>query len=168
MRLIDCGRVIQPFPQCCGSWLPLPWSYRNTLHGFQHRIREQTGSAAERVSTLKTELQSVERKIRNTVDLMVEIGSPSLKQKLFELEESKEKLTFELQQAELAERQMSISENTLCVLFRKAEQELRHGTLANRRKIIDQYVRQVVVYPDRVELVLNFVEGFEWTETIRK
>ena len=71
---------------------------------------------------LKTELHSVERKIRNTADLMVEIGSPSLKQKLLELEESKEKLTFELQ--------------------------------------------QVVVFPDRVELVLNFVEGLEWTETM--
>ena len=97
---------------------------------------------------------------------MVEIGSPALKQKLLELEESKEKLTFELQQAEPAERQMSISEDTLRVLFRKAQQELRHGTLTNRRKIIDQYVKQVVVFPDRVELVLNFVEGVEWTETM--
>lgn len=138
------------------------------LGRYNQHIREQSGSAAERVSTLKTELQSVERKIRNTVDLMVEIGSPALKQKLFELEESKEKLTFELQQAELAERQMSISEDTLRVLFRKAQQELRHGTLTNRRKIIDQYVKQVVVFPDRVELVLNFVEGFEWRESMKR
>jgi hypothetical protein len=138
------------------------------LGRYNQHIREQSGSAAERVSVLKSELQSVERKIRNTVDLMVEIGSPALKQKLFELEESKEKLTFELQQAELAEQQMSVSEDTLRILFRKAQQELRHGTLTNRRKIIDQYVKQVVIFPDRVELVLNFVEGFEWTETIRK
>jgi site-specific DNA recombinase len=138
------------------------------LAKYNQHIREQSGSAAERVSALKSELQSVERKIRNTVDLMVEIGSPALKQKLFELEESKEKLTFELQQAELAEQQMAVSEDTLRILFRKAQQELRHGTLTNRRKIIDQYVKQVVIFPDRVELVLNFVEGFEWTETIRK
>ena len=81
---------------------------------------------------------------------------------------TKEKLTFELQQAELAESQMSVSEDTLRVLFRKAQQELRHGTLTNRRKIIDQYVKQVVVFPDRVELVLNFVERYAWKETLKR
>ena len=99
---------------------------------------------------------------------MVEVGFRALKQKLFEPEESKKRLTFELQQAEPAEQQMPISEDTLSSLFCKAPKELHNGTPANCRNIIDQYVKQVVIYPDRIELVLNFVEGFEQTETIRK
>ena len=138
------------------------------LARYNQYLREKTGNAAERVSALKSELQSTERKIRNTVDLMVEIGSPTLKQKLFELEETKEKLSYELHQAELAEQQMSVSEDTVRTLFRKAQNELRNGTLANRRKIIDQYVKQIIIYPDRVELVLNFVEGMSWTDTIQR
>ena len=138
------------------------------LERYNRFVAEKSGSAQNREDTLKAELKSVERKIQNTVNLMIEIGSPALKDKLMELEESKEKLTFELSQVEQATRQMNVSEEKLKRLFRKAEQELRHGTLANRRKIIDRYVRQVVVYPDKVELVLNFVEGFVWTEMVRK
>ena len=68
----------------------------------------------------------------------------------------------------MAESTARITEKQLVNLFRKAEQELRHGTLTNRRKIIDQYVKKVVVYPDRVEVVLNFVEGFEVKEVLEK
>ena len=138
------------------------------LERYNRFVTEKSGSAQSRAITLRAELKSVERKIQNTVNLMIEIGSSALKDKLLELESTKEKLSYELAQVEQAARQMNVSEEKLKRLFRKAEQELRHGTLANRRKIIDQYIQRVVVYPGKVELVLNFVKGFEWTEEIRK
>ncbi len=138
------------------------------LERYNRYVAEKSGSAQNQEAALQAELKSVERKIRNTVNLMVEISSPALKSKLLELEESKEKLSYELERAEQAKRQMHVSEDKLKQLFRKAERELRYGTLSNRRKIIDQYVKQVVVYPDRVEIILNFVEGFAWTEIIGK
>ena len=138
------------------------------LERYNRYIAEKSGSARNTTEALRTELQSVERKLKNTVNLMVEIGSAALKDKLLELEKAKEQLSFELNQAIMAENSSHINEKQLVKLFYKAEQELRHGTLANRRKIVDQYVKRVVVYPDRVEVVLNFVEGFEWKEVVEK
>lgn len=138
------------------------------LERYNRYVAEKSDSARNTAETLRTELQSVERKIKNTVNLMVDIGSSALKDKLLELEKSKEQLSYELKQALVAESTARITEKQLVNLFRKAEQELRHGTLTNRRKIIDQYVKKVVVYPDRVEVVLNFVEGFEVKEVLEK
>ena len=138
------------------------------LERYNHYVAEKSDSARNTAETLRTELQSVERKIKNTVNLMVDTGSSALKDKLLELEKSQEQLSYELKQALVAESTARITEKQLVNLFRKAEQELRHGTLTNRRKIIDQYVKKVVVYPDRVEVVLNFVEGFEVKEVLEK
>lgn len=79
---------------------------------YNEYIAEKTGSAREQMLTLQTELRDVERKITNTVNLMIETGSAAFKDKLNELEQSKEKLLFELTEAEVALKQENFSEKT--------------------------------------------------------
>ena len=117
---------------------------------------------------LQTELRDVERKITNTVNLMVETGSAAFKDKLNELEQSKEKLLYELGEAEALLSQESFSEEKIRKLFQAAEQQLKNGTLANRRMVIDQYVNKVVVYKEKIEIYLNVFNDYEVKKTIEQ
>ena len=134
---------------------------------YNEYIAEKTGSAKERTLALQTELRDVERKITNTVNLMIETGSSAFKDKLNELEQSKEKLLFELTEAEAALKQETFSEEQICKLFHIAEQQLKNGTLANRRLVIDQYINKVLIYPDKIEVYMNLMSDYTVKETIK-
>ena len=134
---------------------------------YNEYIAEKTGSARERVLALQTELRDVERKITNTVNLMIETGSAAFKDKLNELEQSKEKLLFELTEAEAALKQENFSEEQICKLFHIAEQQLKNGTLANRRLVIDQYINKIIIYPDKIEVYMNLMSDYTVEETIK-
>ena len=133
---------------------------------YNEYIAEKTGSARERMLALQTELRDVERKITNTVTLMIETGSAAFKDKLNELERSKEKLLFELTEAEAALKQENFSEEQISKLFHIAEQQLKNGTLANRRLVIDQYISKIIIYPDKIEVYMNLMSDYTVKETI--
>jgi site-specific DNA recombinase len=135
---------------------------------YNEYIAEKTGSAKERTLALQTELRDIERKITNTVNLMIETGSAAFKDKLNELEQSKEKLLFELTEAEEALKQENFSEEQISKLFHIAEQQLKNGTLANRRLVIDQYISKVLIYPDKIEVYMNLMSDYTVKETIKQ
>ena len=62
------------------------------------------------MDALKAQIKDVDRKINNAVNLMIETGSAALKNKLSELEETKEKLRYELDEVESTLSQEQFSE----------------------------------------------------------
>ena len=97
---------------------------------------------------------------------MVETGSSAFKNKLSELEETKEKLLFELSEADAAYKRESFSEKQIRELFYAAEQQLKNGTLTNRRLVIDQYINKVLIYPDKIEVYMNIMNDYTVKEVI--
>ena len=134
---------------------------------YNEYIAEKTGSARERMLALQTELRDVERKIANTINLMIETGAAAFKDKLNELEQSKEKLLFELTEAEAALKQENFSEEQISKLFHIAEQQLKNGTLVNRRLVIDQYINKIIIYSDKIEVYMNLMSDYTVKETIK-
>ena len=135
---------------------------------YNEYIFKKNGSAKERIHALETELRDVERKINNTVNLMVETGSSAFKNKLSELEETKEKLLFELGEADAAYKRESFSEEQIRELFYAAEQQLKNGTLTNRRIVIDRYINKVLIYPDKIEVYMNIMSDYTVKEVIEQ
>ena len=135
---------------------------------YNDHVASKSGSARERLNALKSQIKDVERKINNAVNLMIETGSPALKNKLGELEETKEKLLFELNDVESSLKHDEFSEEKIRKLFSKAEHQLKNGTLANRRMIIDQYIDKVVIYKDRIEVYMNLVGDYVLKEVIEQ
>ena len=131
-------------------------------------ISGKAGSAKERTDALQTELRTIERKISNTVNLMIETGSAAFKDKLTELEQSKEKLLFELTESEAALKQENFSEEQISELFHIAEQQLKNGTLTNRRLVIDQYINKIIIYHDKIEVYMNLMSDYTVKETIKQ
>ena len=97
---------------------------------------------------------------------MIETGSSAMEDKLKELEDTKAKRSFELSELEDKLTQETFSESQVRKLFKAAEEQLRSGTLANRRAIIDQYINKVLVFPNKIEVYLNLTSDYIIKETI--
>ena len=91
---------------------------------------------------------------------MVETGSSAFKNKLLELEQTKERLLFSLNEAEAAWKHETFSEDQIRKLFHTAEQQLKNGTLANRRMVSDQYINKVLIYSDKIEVYMNLMTDY--------
>ncbi len=131
-------------------------------------IASKNGGAQARIDALRKEIRDTERKINNAVNLMIETGSPALKNKLGELEQNKERLLFELSETEASLKQSVFSKEQIQKLFLKAKQQLRGGTLANRRMVIDQYINKVLIYPDKIEVYMNLMTDYTVKEIIKQ
>ncbi len=64
--------------------------------------------------------------------------------------------------------QAQLNETDITRLFLCAKEQLKSGTLENRRMIIEQYIDKVVVFEDRVEIHLNMIGDFKMKEIITK
>ena len=81
---------------------------------------------------------------------------------------TKEKLLFELGEADAAYKRESFSEEQIRELFYAAEQQLKNGTLTNRRLVIDQYINKVLIYPDKIEVYMNIMNDYTVKEVIEQ
>jgi len=99
---------------------------------------------------------------------MIDTESDALKEKLHELEDTKAKLVYELSESEAAVSQAGFREEQVRQLFGQAELQLKNGTLANRRMVVDRFVDKVVMFPDRVEIYLNPIGDMTIKEVVEK
>lgn len=135
---------------------------------YNEYIADKNGSAKKKTKLLKNQLAEVERKITKAVDLLIETSSSALKTKLRELEEQKEKIQYELSDAETVLKGDIYCEEEIVKLFHMAEKQLKNGALANRRIIIEQYVNKVLIYPDKIEVYMNLMNDYVIKETVSK
>jgi len=115
---------------------------------------------------IKSKILETEKGIENIVNVVVATGSAALTNKLKELEENKSQLEQALSDAERKLSQMRIDEKRLKSAFKKAKQMLHSGTLKNRKAIVEQYVKRVIVYKDRIEVEYLVSGNYSFKETV--
>ena len=64
--------------------------------------------------------------------------------------------------------QMTVSKQALKKAFTKAKQMLKSGTLANKKAIVQSYVKHVTMYKDKIVIELNVIDGYTITEVITR
>lgn len=106
---------------------------------------------------LEKRIAETDKGITNIVNLVVSTGSAALAEKLKELEAEKESLEISLKEAERKLSEMTVDESKLKKAFSKAKRMLKSGALKNRKAIVQQYVKQVVMYPDKIEVEFNVI-----------
>jgi hypothetical protein len=109
--------------------------------------------------TMKKELQlkiaETDKGINNIVNIIVSTGSAALTDKLKELESTKAQLQESLSEAERKLSEMHIDTDKLKSAFNKAKRMLKDGTLKNRKAIVQQYVKEVIIYKDKILVEYN-------------
>lgn len=117
---------------------------------------------------LKKRITETEKGISNIVNIVVTTGSAALIDKLKELEKTKADLEQALFETEKQLAGMHIDERRLKAAFKIAKQMLCSGTLKNRKAIVGQYVKQIIIYKDRIELEYNISDTYSFKEEIKR
>ena len=71
------------------------------------------------------------------------------------METTKAQLQESLSEAERKISEMSIDADKLKSAFNKAKRMLKSGTLKNRKAIVQQYVKEVVIFKDKITVEYN-------------
>lgn len=122
---------------------------------YNKYLDSRVGSAAQRLEQCKNSLHEVELKINKAVDLLLDVGSSSLKKKLSDLE--KQKSGFEKDIIALTKllSENRVTDKELKCAFADIRRALTEGKLANAKQLVDTYVHDIVVYPDRIVVIFN-------------
>jgi len=110
---------------------------------------------------LKEQLAQTERGIQNMLNAIQEgIFTPATKQRLEELEESKERLTISILQEELQKPRLTEEQ---VIFWLRRFRAINTTKQEQRQRLIDSFVNAVYVYDDKIILTFNYEDG---TETI--
>jgi len=123
---------------------------------------------AETIENIKLKLSETEKSINNIVNVVMQTGSFALSEKLKELENDKATLMETLAEQERKAAQMTVSKQVLKKAFAKAKQMLKSGTLANKKAIVQSYVKHVTMYKNKIVIELNVIDGYTITEVITR
>lgn len=120
------------------------------------------------ISTIKDKIAETQRGITNIVNVIMQTGSSALSEKLKELEIDKAKIEGVLYEKEQELSKMSVDEKVLKQAFKKAKKMLESGTLSNKKSIIDRYVKQVILYKDKIAIEFNVTDTYTITEEVER
>ena len=115
---------------------------------------------------LKKKISENNKHIDNIVNVIMQTGSATLTDKLKELEKTKADLENALAENERKLAEVSIDAKRLKLAFKKARQMLKSGTLKNRKAIVEQYIKQVVIYKDKIEIEYRISDTYTYKETV--
>ena len=117
------------------------------------------GQESSELPALRRQLADTEKAIDNLLNA-IQAGAfnASVKRRLDEMEETKEKLELSIVKEEMKKPQFTREQIQFYILqFRKVD----INTLEGRRRLIDSFVNSVVVYDDSILVTFNYKEGAE-------
>ena len=117
------------------------------------------GQESSELPALRRQLADTEKAINNLLNA-IQAGAfnASVKRRLDEMEETKEKLELSIVKEEMKRPQFTREQIQFYILqFRKVD----INTLEGRRRLIDSFVNSVVVYDDSILVTFNYKEGVE-------
>lgn len=131
---------------------------------YNRYLNNRVGSAAQKLDLCRNNLREVEQRINRTIDLLVDVGSASLKKKLSDLEKQKAALEKDITTLTKLLSENRVTEKELKCAFAEIRRALTDGTLSNAKQLVDTYVHDVVVYPNRIVVIFNLFPHIDLTD----
>lgn len=131
---------------------------------LNERLKAKSNNNQEMLNNLRSKLEKVNKEIENILNaIMSGIVNSMLKDKLDELEQVK--LNLELQINELSiesngVESLDITEDQIRSMFSKFKEFVLTRNLPECKKFISDYIKEVVVYRDHIEVIFNVVFSF--------
>jgi len=138
------------------------------LEAYSAYISEGQSAYRSERDSLRSRMDELNRGIGNIVNIMVETGSAALAEKLRELESSKAVVQDQLTRLELQNSKKPVDPVRLRLAFRKAREQLKSGSLINRREIVDAYVQGVTIFPEEIEIKLRPLPDYQIQEVVER
>ena len=131
---------------------------------YNQYLNNRVGSSAQRLSQCQSSLREVEQRINRTVELLIDVGSVSLKKKLSDLEKQKAAREKDITALTKLLSENRVTERILKCAFSEIRRALTDGTLANAKQLVDTYIHDVVVYPNRIVVIFNLFPHIKITD----
>ena len=109
------------------------------------------------ITAIKTQIQDIDRKIGNLLDLVSDGGVKidTIGGKLKELEAQRQKFEDTLKELELKNKASLISEEQVKEIIIRSGEFIRAHNISECRNFIKSYVEKVIVYDEKVEVIFK-------------
>jgi site-specific DNA recombinase len=130
-------------------------------------IGEKINNESNKVDMLKSELKKVEDQMNNAINAIINgFAEDILKTKLNELESRKFEIETEIIEIEAAQDNVEqIDEKQIKEIFSNIKHYVQTRNIPECKKFISDYVKEVIVYEDHVEVTFNMVFSFSGKNT---
>ena len=119
-------------------------------------LKTQNSESFEAVRKLQADLKKVTAETDTIANLLIQMQSTTLMQKLEDAEKRKLRIESELAIQQAAGKIDSVDIDELKAVFIQIAEELQSGSLTNAKQIINMYVNRIEVFPDKAIVYLNF------------
>lgn len=131
---------------------------------LNERLRSKSNNNQEMLDNLKNKLEKINKEIENILNaIMNGIVNSMLKDKLDELEQVKLNLESKINELSIESNgveSVDITEDQIRSMFGKFKDFVLTRNLPECKKFISDYVKEVVVYKDHIEVIFNVVFSF--------
>lgn len=127
---------------------------------YNKYLQGKNSEYVQQVKNHQTQLKQINSDIDKLVDLLMQTSSQTLLDKLNGMEKQKLKIEAKLNTLTKENRKDRFTPNDIKVVFEKIRGSLLSGSLINVKQVIETNVDKIVVYPDKVEVKLNFFPDF--------
>lgn len=131
---------------------------------LNERLRSKSNNNKEMLDNLKNKLDKINKEIENILNaIMNGIVNSILKDKLDELEQVKLNLESKINELYIESNGtelVNITEDQIRSMFRKFKEFVLTRNLPECKKLISDYIKEVVVYRDHIEVIFNVVFSF--------
>ena len=128
------------------------------------RLKTKSNDNHEMLNNLRNKLDKVNKEIENILNaIMSGIVNNMLKDKLDELEQVKVNLEVKINELSIESNEsesINITEDQIRSMFGKFKEFVLTRNLPECKKFISDYVKEVVVYRDHIEVIFNVVFSF--------
>ena len=127
------------------------------VSAYKEYYNSQDDTYRAEISRLEKLVKETDKKIYNLVSAIAKVGiSEALEESLKSAEEEKANINYQLSNVKLMAEKSTLTDETIIKAFNSVKAEFRKGTLNGVKEIIDRFVDKVIVYADRVEVVLYY------------
>lgn len=131
---------------------------------LNERLKIKSNDNNEMLNSLRNKLEKVNKEIENILNaIMSGIVNSMLKDKLDELEQVKLNLDLKIDELSIESNSVesvNITEEQIRSMFGKFKEFVLTRNLPECKKFISDYVKEVVVYRDHIEVIFNVVFSF--------
>ncbi|MBP1736948.1 MAG: resolvase [Oscillospiraceae bacterium] len=126
------------------------------VHAYENYCAEQNQELIDNVKRQEKLLDEVNKKLSNTANAIASCGlSDTLQTMLASLEREKTVISSSLAKARKDVCSITIDVDALTQSFRQAKRAFENGTLENMKAIVQDYVEKVIVFEDKMVIMLN-------------
>jgi site-specific DNA recombinase len=132
------------------------------------RLKTKSNDNHEMLNNLRNKLDKVNKEIENILNaIMSGIVNSMIKDKLDELEQVKLNLDLKINELSIESNgveSVDITEDKIRSMFGKFKDFVLTRNLPECKKFISDYVKEVIVYKDHIEVIFNVVFSFVYSE----